>query len=72
MSNSNTDRTTSGWMSISDLEARLSGGSHCGSLTETVRRVNDKISDDLVRNRQREAADFADAQNQIVGHEVRR
>lgn len=71
MSNSTANRETLKWMDIDELEAKLASGKR-GSLTATIRKVNETIADDIVRNRQREAADFADAQNQIVGHEVTR
>ena len=59
------------WMEIEELEKDIPV-ENWTSLSETIREVNEEISDDLERNRQREAADFADAQNLMVGQEVTR
>lgn len=59
------------WMEIEELEKDIPV-ENWTSLNETIREVNEEISEDLERNRQREAADFADAQNLMVGQEVTR
>lgn len=59
------------WMGIEELEQSLPEA-EWKSLGETIRRVNEKIADDLERNRKREAADFADVKHLVVGNEVTR
>ncbi len=59
------------WMDIEDLEKDIPS-ENWQSLGETIRRVNERIAADLDRNRRREAADFADIQNLVVGNEVTR
>ena len=39
-------------------------------MAEAIVRVRDRVADQIVRHRNEEAADFADAQHQIVGYEI--
>jgi len=65
------NKDTLEWMGIEELEKSIPDG-NWKSLGETIRRVNEKIADDLERNRRREATDFADVKNLVVGNEVTR
>jgi len=65
------DNETLEWMEIEELEKDIPE-EDWKSLGDTIRRVNLKIADDLERNRRREAADFADVQNLVVGNEMTR
>ena len=40
-------------------------------MAEAIARVREGVADQIVRHRNEEAADFADAQHQIVGYEIR-
>lgn len=59
------------WMEIEQLEKDIPEDDW-KSLGATVRQVNDRIAENIERNRRREAADFADIQNLVVGNEVTR
>lgn len=65
------DNETLEWIEIEDLEKGIPDGDW-KSLSDTIQQVNDKIADDIERNRRQEAADFAVVQSLVVGNEVTR
>jgi len=69
MSDSNEQQKSIQWMSVEEIESKLEAKDSSG-FVEAIRDLNEEIADEIVRNRQLEAADFADAQHQIVGYEM--
>ena len=70
MSKSDDQQNTIKWMSVKAIEKELQFSSS-QELTESIRQVRDEVAEDIVRHRHEEAADFADAQHQIVGYETK-
>ncbi len=71
MPNRNEQRKPIQWMSVEDVENKLEAKDST-ELTQAIRKVSNEVAEDIVRHRQVEAADFADAQHQIVGYEITR
>ena len=63
------EQPTIQWMSVEQIENKLDRIDST-KLAEAIRKVRDEVADDIVRHRHEEAADFADAQHQIVGYET--
>ena len=61
------------WMNAADIESRLkkAAPAEAAAMAEAIVRVREGVADQIVRHRNEEAADFADAQHQIVGYEIR-
>ncbi|QDV62647.1 hypothetical protein [Crateriforma conspicua] len=59
------------WMSMDEVESRLER-KDATALEQAVKRVRDEVAPKIIRHRNEEAADFADAQHQIVGYEPTR
>lgn len=59
------------WWSIDELEAELQFQASV-ELTTVFREIREEGADDIARHRSEEAADFADAQHQIVGYDSTR
>lgn len=58
------------WMNAADIEGQLEKADPT-KLTAAIARVREGVAEQIVRHRNEEAADFADAQHQIVGYEIR-
>lgn len=58
------------WMNAAEIEGRLEKADST-QLTAAIARVREGVAEQIVRHRNEEAADFADAQHQIVGYEIR-
>lgn len=63
------EQPTIQWMSVEQIENKLDRIDST-KLAEAIRKVRDEVADNIVRHRHEEAADFADAQHQIVGYET--
>jgi len=61
------------WMNAAAIESRLikADPEETAAMAEAIARVRERVADQIVRHRNEEAADFADAQHQIVGYETR-
>lgn len=59
------------WMDVDELENELKF-EESTELTDVFRRVREEVAEDIIRHRTEEAADFADAQHQMVGYEITR
>ena len=61
------------WMNAADIESRLkkAAPAEAAAMAEAIVRVREGVADQIVRHRNEEAADFSDAQHQIVGYEIR-
>jgi len=59
------------WMSMEEVESKLQRKDST-DLERAFRRVRDEVAPKIIRHRNEEAADFADAQHQIVGYEPTR
>lgn len=59
------------WLSVDELEEELQF-EESAELTRVFREVREEVADDIARHRSEEAADFADAQHQIVGYDSTR
>ena len=60
------------WMNAAEIESQLvkAEPAEAAAMAEAIVRVRDRVADQIVRHRNEEAADFADAQHQIVGYEI--
>ena len=60
------------WMNAAEIESRLvkAEPAEAAAMAEAIVRVRDRVADQIVRHRNEEAADFADAQHRIVGCEI--
>ena len=60
-------------MNAAEIENQLKKASskETEEMAKAIARVRVKVADQIARNRNEEAADFADAQHQIVGYETR-
>lgn len=59
------------WLSVDELERELQFQESV-ELTRVFREVREEVAEDIARHRSEEAADFADAQHQIVGYDSTR
>ena len=61
------------WINAAEIESRLQKAepAEAEAMAEAIARVREGVADQIVRHRNEEAADFADAQYQIVGYEIR-
>ena len=61
------------WMNAAEIESQLvkAEPAEAAAMAEAIVRVREGVADQIVRHRNEEAADFADAQHQIVGYEIR-
>lgn len=59
------------WMSVDEVESMLQRRDST-DLERAFQRVRDEVAPKIIRHRNEEAADFADAQHQIVGYEPTR
>ena len=59
-------------MNASDIESQLNKANKAetAAMAEAFTRAREGVADQIVRHRNEEAADFADAQHQIVGYET--
>jgi len=73
MAKDNKNLTSFSWLNAADIEGRLKKVDTIQTikLTEAIARVREGVAEQIVRHRNEEAADFADAQHQIVGYEIR-
>ena len=73
MAKDNKNLTSFSWLNAADIEGRLKkvDTTQTIKLTEAIARVREGVAEQIVRHRNEEAADFADAQHQIVGYEIR-
>ena len=60
-------------MDAAKIESRLekANSAEAAEMAEAIARVREGVAEQIVRHRHEEAADFADAQHQIVGYEIR-
>ena len=70
MTDPNQNPTPVSCINAADIENQLERAD-ATQLTEAITRVREGVADQIVRHRNEEAADFADAQHQIVGYEIR-
>lgn len=63
------EQETIPWMSVEQIEEKLDRMDST-ELSKAICKVRDEVAEDIVRHRHEEAADFADAQHQIVGYET--